>query len=420
MKRLTLVLVAILCAFALNAQKITLLHEGDTPLVGQPWPTLFSRAAALIQERYPGVTVELIQGTLQGAVDMTLETMIASGNAPNVVAITVMRSSKLFKAGQAIDLKQYIPADLKKYEPAILARTTRDGHVYALPQTVAPLGLSVNVSLAEEVGFKLPAPGSNWTMAQFMEFARLAKTKGKYGTVLFSGSNPIPYVTAWFTSFGVEFFKGNDYSKVTINSPQMRAALAWLKDMVAKGYAAPNASQLIDDDMVSIFAEGKSAAQPIFPDFLGEIGAKVKAGAIPEAFKSAWYPFPLAPGVKSTGTFLNYGAVVAMDKKDKRLNQIGAELAVLCSDEGFQKPIVTQGSGVASIVGMANTNTARNMQQLADVVNKYGAYDMGGETPKYSAFRPVLMPLLAQFFDGKIDAEKLIKDYEKAANEALQ
>jgi ABC-type glycerol-3-phosphate transport system substrate-binding protein len=435
-KRIGLIVAAILAAYMLigsvaafakgsaeannTPTRVTLLHEGDTQTPGAEYPTSYARAAGIVQKRYPGTTVEIIQGVVQGVVDVTLETMCASGQAPNVIALTVMRSSKFFRDGQGINLKEYIPEELKKYESSMLSRVTRNGKVYAVPSINSPLGLNINVTLAEEAGFKMPAPGSNWTMEQFMDFCAKIKAKGKYGAVFFAGSNPIPYVTCWWTSFGVKFFENADYSKVAINGPQIRAALAWMKDMQNKGYVAPNASQIVDDDMVALWAEGKVGACAIFPGFLLEVDAKVKAGVLKEPFKTQWMPFPLASGVAKTETFFNYAAIVAMDKKDKRVNKISADLAYLCADEGFQRPVIEVGSGISSLIGVANTNKAWHMQDLADIVNRDGAYDMGSETAKYPAFRPIVMPYLAKFFDGKIDAEQFIKEYEKAANEALK
>lgn len=419
MKRIILILCVFLMAFSLSAQKLTLLIEGDTMTPGAKYTSIYGHAAGIIQERYPGVTVDIIQGTVQGALNITLEQMIASGQAPNVVSVTVMRSSKLMRPGMAIDLKQYIPEVLKKYQPALLSRLTRDGKVYALPGVNSPLGLVINLTLADEVGWKAPAPGANWTMAQFMDFAAKLKEKGKLATVFFSASNPIPYVTSWWTSFGVEFFKGGDYSKVAINSPQTRTALAWMKDMIAKGYVAPHPDQLIDDDMVALWASGKVGAQPILPGFIIEMESKAKAGVIPKPFEFAWYPFPLTPGVTKTGTFFNYAATVAMDKKDKRINQIEAEIVALCADEDFQRPSTLAG-GIPTIIGMPVGKVEWHLDQLSALVARDGAYDMGSETAKYPTFRPVIMPLLAQFFDGKMDIEKFIAEYEKAANEALQ
>lgn len=420
MKRIFLILAILLIIFSLNAQNITLLHEGDTLTPGAEYPSVYQRAARIVEKEYPGVKVDLIQGTVQGALDITLETMVASGQAPNVVSITVMRASKFFRPGQALDLKLYAPEALKKYLPTILSRVTRDGKVYAFPMMNSPLGLSLNLNLAKEAGFKVPAPGANWTMDQFMEYCRLLKEKGKVGTIFFSASNPIPYVTAWWTSFGVEFFKNNDYSKVAINSPQTRAALAWMKDMMTKGYVQPNPSQLIDDDMVALWASGKVGAQPVLPGFFYEIDAKVKAGVIPAAFDTQWMPYPLTPGVKKTGIFFNYAVNVALDKKDKRLNEIGVRLASLGGDEYFQNIALATGQGVPSMFGLKTSKPEWHMDQLAALVTRDGAYDMGSETARYPSFRPIIMPLLAQFFEGKLDAEMFIKEYERQANEALQ
>ena len=410
MKRLILILCVLLVSFGLSAQKITVLHEGDGLYENEKWATKYGRAAQVIEERYPGVKVEIINaaGGIQGGLNVTLESLIATGQTPNVVSLTIMRASRFFKPGQALDLKLYVPNELKKWEPMWLARTTKDGKVYGVPGCVPALGLTINLDLAAEVGWKAPEPASEWTMDQFMEFCKLikAKTTGKYGTVLFSGSNPIPYVTCWWASFGVEFFKNGDYSKLAIDSPQTRKALAWMREMIDKGYTPPNATEIIDDDSVDMSVKGN-------------IGANLWAPAPPANW--AWYPFPSVAGAKNGGVFSNYEVAVAIDKKDKRLNQIGAELAVLCVDEFFQKYSADHGGVPSSMKGIVVPKlTIGKGDQQAAVIKKFGIFDMGAETAKYSAFRPVIRPFLSRFFTGEIDADTFIKEYTEAANEALR
>jgi len=407
MRRVFLIVLLALVAFGLSAQKLTVLFEGNPPFIGQKWATMYDRPKQILEERHPGVKVELLDATagVQGGVNVMLESLVASGQTPNVVSVTVMRASKFFKPGQALDLKQYVPNDLKKWEPMFLDRVTKGGKVYAVPGTAGALTLAVNLTLAEEVGWKAPPYATAWTLDSFMEYAKLLKAKGKYATVLFSGSNPIPYVTAWFASFGVEFFKNGDYSKVTIDSPQTRKALAWMRMMIDEGYVPPNASQIIDDDSVALSAAGN-------------IGANIWIANPPA--KTAYYPFPHATGVKTGGVFSNYIANVAMDKKDKKLNQLGAELAVLITDDVYQKYSAETSGAIATIKGIVTPKLPGNDNyQAAEVLKKFGLFDMGAETAKYPVFRPVIQPFLSQFFDGVIDAETFIKKYEAAANEAL-
>jgi ABC-type glycerol-3-phosphate transport system substrate-binding protein len=412
MRRVFLIVVLALVAFGLSAQKITLLHEGDIPFDGQKWASQFARGKQLIEAKYPGAKVEIIDavGGIQGHLNVMLESLVASGQTPNVVNLTIMRASKFFKPGQALNLKEYVPNELKKWDPQFLARTTKDGKVYAVVGTTWALALNVNLDLAAEVGWKAPKPGSEWTMDSFMEFAKLLKAKGKHGTVLFAGSNPIPYVTAWFASFGVEMFKNGDYSHVTIDSPETRRALAWMREMIDKGYVPDNASQIIDDDSVALSAGGT-------------IGVNLWGPAAPA--KSGFYPFPKASGVKTGGTFQNYTASLAIDKKDKKINQISAELAVLVVDDYFQNYMAGNfnpkvNPALPTMKGIKVIETASNVYQVADIVSRFGIYDMGAEGPKYPVFRPVIRPFLAQFFDGMIDAETFIRKYEEAANESLR
>jgi ABC-type glycerol-3-phosphate transport system substrate-binding protein len=405
MKRIILALLILLVALSVSAQKLILMTEGDALLENGKWPSRHSRAIQIIKERYPSVEVEFVDATagVQGGINVMLESYVASGRTPNVVVMTVMRSSKFFKAGLALDLKQYIPNELKKWEPVYLNRVTKDGHVYGLPCNGSGLALAINLTLAEEVGWKAPAPMSEWTMDSFMEFCKLLKPKKKYGTVLFAGSNPIPYVTCWWASFGVEFFKNGDYSKVAIDSPQTRKALAWMREMIDKGYTPPNASEIIDDDSVAMSAEGY-------------IGANLWPPSSPG--KWARYPFPTTPGVKTGGVFSNYEVALATDKKDKRINQISAELAAECGGEFWQTYNIIRGA-IPAIKGIAVPKLPDNGWQIAEIVKNFGIYDMGTETAKYPVFRPVIRTFLAQFFDGQINAETFIKEYTKAANESL-
>ncbi|MEP6755294.1 MAG: extracellular solute-binding protein [Chthonomonadales bacterium] len=116
------------------------------------------------------VHVQLIKQNEGAKVD----TMIAGGDAPDVLAIEYTRAPYYVDAGAILDLKplmsQVDMADLSNYFPATRIPYEIGGHIYGVPWGYVPFVLYYNRSMYDNA--HLAYPNSKWTWADYRRTAK--------------------------------------------------------------------------------------------------------------------------------------------------------------------------------------------------------------------------------------------------------
>jgi len=122
------------------------------------------------EARHPHIHIQFIKQNEGNKV----ETMIAGGDAPDIISIGVDKLHYYLEAGVFRDLTPMMsPADtddLKSFFPVCVSPFVRDGHVYALPWSYVPFILFYNKNLFDREG--IPYPNDNWTWADYRSAAK--------------------------------------------------------------------------------------------------------------------------------------------------------------------------------------------------------------------------------------------------------
>ncbi len=378
---------------------------------------------AWFAETYPNVTFKKLQIDLSTGSTMTMDAMLAAGNAPDIYWDMDGRVAKYMVPEFALPLENYLSKELlADLYPTMLAQVTRGGHVYAVPGGVAGVGLCVNTSLLDEAGYKMPAP-KDWTIDEFTKMAKAVKAKrpDAYATYLFAkDQSSDQWWMWWFYAFGAAVYKPGDYSKTTINSPQAREALAYLKYLVDNDLAPREAATWDDGKAVDYWGRGLIAAGAMQTAHTLAMDSALKQGTLKKPFNFFFTCFPRAATVAKVPVVAYYSLALAKKSKDDRRNKAAAYWLELFSSKDNQlMQGIIPGGGYPSRQSLVVKSQDPLYDQLFKVLQEYGSIDLGRTNPPFSAVRAQMYPLLQKFYMGKMTADAVLVEYEKNVNKIL-
>ncbi|CAK0753482.1 putative Bacterial extracellular solute-binding protein [Gammaproteobacteria bacterium] len=422
MKRLFLFFILaalVIPAFGLD---LTILSSGQTIFLEPKdgYKAVDDYIIAKFQKEHPGVNVKQILVDLSSGSTLTIDAMIASGQAPDVYSDTGVRSGKYAIDAYALDLKPYLTAkDIADFVPSLLAYGTKGSKILALPVATWIQAFAVNTDLMDSVGYKLP--GTLWTTADFLTMAEKVKTTGKYATILFAkNQSSDAWWMSWFGAFGAVQFANGDYTRTRLNSPQGVAALNFMKLLVDKGYAPAAPGELDDDMALEQWASGKI------------VGLMMQSGHAPPSIKSAvdqkildkpfaykFVEMPHSPAVSHGLATAGPSLIVVHKSNDATRNKLAFELARAFSAgeymvEGAKRPGV-----FPALLSIPNTADDFGGKQIQAIMKVSGVMDLGSAIPQFSEIRAQMFPLLQEFYAGRLTAEQVLATYEAKVNKIL-
>ncbi len=373
----------------------------------------------------PNVTeVELIyRGVNTGS--QVYDMMRAAGTPPDVYTDATGYFEKLLNADYAIPLEKYL--DLSRYQEQVMDIYKKNGHQYAIPVNNVAVAMTINLSLLREAGIEIPAEDEwqeQWTTDNFLIIAEALKQIGIPATAIQGKEGLNDWTCFWIYAFGARFFDPMDWSTTTINSPEAYEALEYIKLLVDRGYAMPDAFAVSDDNAVEAFVTNKlfsSAMQnghtdPSFPAMLAQ-------GKITEIPDYTFVEFPHSPRLDhapvSGYQTISSGHVSGNPIKD----QLISDYIYLHSGPLFQHYVAVVGGGFPIIKGLAPMDgmaALPSYQAIAKVSKTAGYYQQWPSGPaKFAARRP-WKRLSDLWIRGKITTTELLDQYEAEANEALK
>lgn len=214
---------------------------------------------------YPDVEVEYIV-VADNEFDTKLQTMIGSGQAPDVFYCSIDKMMKYAATGNLLSLTDYVNNneifdpnnvwdclnDLYRYD----GENQGGGDIYALPKDVSAFPIFYNVDLFKAAGVEAPTAENPWDWNDFVEAAKKLTTgEGEdkiYGTGAYSLESAV-----W--SNGAEWVDPETLTKVEITDPKFTEALQFCADLSLVHGVAPSqeeSSALSDYDR---FKQGKLA-----------------------------------------------------------------------------------------------------------------------------------------------------------------
>jgi multiple sugar transport system substrate-binding protein len=165
--------------------------------------------------------------------DTKLQTALAGGTPPDVFYLDSFRVPDLVQAGAVAPIGDKLtnPDD---FYPNLRDAFTLDGTFYCPPKDFGTLALEYNTALFEAAGLKTPTADWKWDDLRSAAEALTDKDKGVYGLVL--PSDFARWIAFLYQAGGS--VTNEDYSAMTINSPEALEALNFYVGLVRDGFAA--------------------------------------------------------------------------------------------------------------------------------------------------------------------------------------
>ncbi|MFH1879235.1 MAG: sugar ABC transporter substrate-binding protein [Bacillota bacterium] len=218
---------------------------------GQQEETL-KQMIEVFESKNPGIKID-VQLTGFGDHFTVLATKIAGGNAPDVFELNMENFVSYMLRGQCLALNDLgIATD--NYSAGMLAAISKDGNLYAVPDSFSTCLLFYNAELFDQAGIAYPT--DEWTWADAQAAAEKIRALGED---VWGYSQPITYN---------EFYKsiaGNggsiineDGTAFTVNSPQNVAVLdAMLARIRGENHVMPTTEEMAGRGDWDLFVEGK-------------------------------------------------------------------------------------------------------------------------------------------------------------------
>jgi ABC-type glycerol-3-phosphate transport system substrate-binding protein len=428
MKKLLMILFLGLLALSVGAQQIelTFLTEGDAYY--KDWPdglkyadgfsTQWQKVIYNYQKDNPGVLVRVMQSDLSSGDSRTLDTLLASGQAPDVITRTGQLVAKLMVDSYAIQPDKYI--DVSDFTKEGLASATKNGKLFALPNAISVSSMGINLDMLAEVGYTLPTP-DKWTLDEYLKLGRALKAKGHYLTSLFAKNQSSDHWwMSWLFTYGAKLYTNGDYSKTVINSPAAVKALNFMKQMITEQLVPPNPGEIDDDMALDYWCKGQVATLDMQIGHTAIMQSYAKQGVIPKEFKFTFVEFPHAVGAPRTPVVAGPTLVVGHKSNDEKRNLLVAKLMYVAASGDAQYISGISGNFPTSKKTLAMiTNPNPYWVTVQNIISQVGLWDRGGTIPQFGEIRAQGFPLMQAFYTGQIDAQTVLNRYEKAVNAIL-
>lgn len=239
--------------------------------------------------QYDHVTIEVIIAQYGEDAEVELDTLIAAGEAPNILEGYAGRMGAYVEIAAPLEdlLSDEQRADFLpgRYEDLffggdhLLVMSTAGGMHYTL----------VNADLLRAAGAEVPEPWSIMSWDEYLTIGEKVKAldDGSYLGCVWGG-NPTAWDWIWslFAGAGVSMFEGGDLTQVTMGSPIAVELLTELIRLEQEGYLVPGTAGLSVFDCLEPFKEGKIA---VWPGHLGNrsfILQAVEAGILEEPYET--------------------------------------------------------------------------------------------------------------------------------------
>ena len=369
----------------------------------------------------PGVDVEMVYRDVSKG-SLTFDTMLAAGNPPDIWLDASGYFANLLNDDYAIRLEEYL--DLSIYDETLLGMyTTTEGHVFAIPFMNVATGMAVNLTMLREAGMEMPAQ-KDWTTDTFLRGAAALKRAGYPATMIMGSEGLNGWTCQWFYAFGAKFFEPGDWSKVAINSPEARDALAYIKLLIDRGYTQPNVLSSDANTGVELFTTNKvfsctlqnGHTDPLFPVQL----EKGKIDAIPDY---TFVEFPHAPGLDHAPVS-GYQSIMSAHKSgDPAKDAMVAKLLGYINNYEAQYYYILCSGGFSTLKGLSPDSGMAahpSYKAISNLAATAGVYKQWPDGAAKNAARRPWERLSEQWVRGKITADELLNRYEAEANAALE
>jgi len=220
---------------------------------------LFYQAAKkAFEASHPRIRIQFIKSNEGDKVD----TMIAGGDAPNIVNLGWNQIHFYIQAHAVRDLTPFMTAadraDLRQYFPALLAPFQEGKALYALPWDYVPFILFYNKNLFDKYG--VPYPNDHWTWEDYRR-AAIRLTHRKDGLPDEFGAS----FAQWQDGYYCWIYQNGgrvltpDGRRATFDDPRVVQAVAFLQQLTRTNQVVPTEANQPKETGVNLFEAGKLA-----------------------------------------------------------------------------------------------------------------------------------------------------------------
>ncbi len=209
------------------------------------------------------VELQLVPG---GEFVQKYATAVAGGSAPDMLALDLIYTPAFAAAGQLADLTEVAQAlpYLDQLSPAHVGVGTYEGRVYGLPLLADASFIIWNKDLFREAGLDPEKGPTTWAEIEEMAGAVDAlggDVEGFYLAGACGGCNAFTFLPFVWAQGGDIF--ADEGRTVTLDTPEMRAAIELYRGLIEKGYVPEGAETENGSTWLSTFASGNIGLQPL-------------------------------------------------------------------------------------------------------------------------------------------------------------
>jgi N,N'-diacetylchitobiose transport system substrate-binding protein len=373
---------------------------------------LLDELNAEFKQKYPKVTVKVELQEWTGIQEKTA-TALASDNPPDVLEIGNTLTSKFAAAGGLADLtakKAELGGDtwLKGLEES----GTFEEAIYGVPYYAGDRAVIYRKDMFAKAGVQPPTTRDELIAVGEKLMADNKNVKG-FSALYFPGKYWYAALPFIWDEGGDLAVKEGDTWKGALDTPESKAGLTYLKDMVSKLSVAPTDADETKD--AEVFRAGK-AAMIIDPGWMIGVITDKKAGDPKLKDKIGVFPIPGKTAGQSAPVFLG-GSTLSVAERSKE-KELATEWLKLLAGQKYQQK-------------MAEAGFIPNSTALLDVQKDDPIQSVFFSAAKNSRFTPatpnwanvesstILQDMLVGIFSGKKSVDEATAEASKAIADKL-
>jgi ABC-type glycerol-3-phosphate transport system substrate-binding protein len=383
--------------------KVALFNDGNSLSTGQK--AVFD---AFVREN-PGIIPEFqfitsdSYGSNWNGFLMKIQTMIASGNAPDVISLGLEGVGLMIMNDLAQPLDDYIaahPEDLDRIraegiDKELLKIFVVDGKIYGYPFEANSVVTHIRKDIFEKAG--VPLPPANWTWDDFRQICEKIKAANT-GAFAFAVPTNFFCLQALLYSNGAAPLNDN-WDGAAINSPESVEMFQFLQDSIYKYGYAPQPSQTISE--TELIIQGRAAVQ-----WTGRwVSNDYNASELNDIIYTQLVPAGKAGNVSCAGD-----ACFVVLKSTKVPNE-AKKVALWCAGESYVNTFLSTGSLPANqIFGeeiLAKDRTIDNWQSMYQVYNQ-GLWRRSQDPPEYADLANIYGKYMDIIYSNQMPAQQAL------------
>ncbi|MFW6368541.1 MAG: ABC transporter substrate-binding protein [Spirochaetota bacterium] len=181
-----------------------------------------------VTREHPNITVEL-ETTGWNAYWTRLQTQLASGTQPDIIAMQSLRALGYYELGGFQALTPFIEEDpdmdMDDFDDSMIEALSYEGDVLGLPYDAGPRVMFYNVDLFEENG--VDPPGEDTTWEEFVEISSELTYDDNYG---FAATAVLDQVVNWIASAGGTYYD-TEAGRYDLTDPGTEEGMQFFADL---------------------------------------------------------------------------------------------------------------------------------------------------------------------------------------------